>query len=366
MIKSAATTAGEVVPFPTRSGDPKPAKRDTQTGSVTRKDARKPKENLGFGADVSRIHVPVDAPCHARREREAHTSEAELRRRYPREAESFKRILADHRAAKCNLYPDWHTFKGFILGVGPMGPARRTLDRINNDDPEYAPGKVRWATAREQANNRSTTIMLRGTEGGPPRPLTEWAKLTGQKPNTMRVNLRRGWREEEVVAGKRGVPTAPSGGTADDPWHRAGWPKGVTPANWNPAFVAFRSMGKRVPDEEPLIPRQLRAGLTKAVLIAYAMPKRINRIHELTLDRFPELENPDPEAPMPSPEALDAFAPYAALPRYQAALDDAHAMIGDDPVQRKLLAMLRDRRERTFAYRFAAVVGPDLPPLRLL
>jgi hypothetical protein len=376
MIKSTAATAGEVVLFPTRSVDPKPVKRDPQRGSVTRENAKKPKKNMSFDADVSRIRVTVDAPCHARPERDeggiaafrewaAHTSEAELRRRYPGEAESFKRILADHRASKCDLYPDWRTFKGFILGVGPMGQARRTLDRINNDDPEYAPGKVRWATDREQANNRSTTTTLRGPDGTV-RPLAEWARITGQKPNTMRVKRKRGWRDEEIVAGKRGVPTAPSGGTTDDPWHRTGWPKGVTPTNWNDAFSAFRNMEKQVPAERPLIPRKLRAGLTRAVLIAYVMPGRIGRIHDLTLRRFPELENPDPHAPMPSPEALAAFAPQAALPRYRAALDDALAMIGDDPVQRNLLGLLHDRRERTFAHRFATVVGPFLPPLRLL
>jgi hypothetical protein len=368
MTKSAP---GDVVPFPARSGNPTPEKRDTRAASVTRKNLKKPKETLGFRDVVSRIHASVVTPCHAPRERdeggiaafrarEARTSEAELRLKYPREAETFRRILADHRAGKCDLCPDWQAFKNFILALGPMGPAPRTLDRIDNDDPEYGPGKVRWASATEQARNRSTTTTLRGPDGTV-RPLTEWAKRTGQNPATMRQRRKRGWRDEEIVAGKRDVPTAPSGGTAeDDPWHRQGWPKGVTPAKWNPAFVAFRAMGRRTRDEEAIIPRELRAGLTRPVLLAYLVPRIIGRIHDLTLENFPELENPDPEA-MPALEALAAFKPYAALPRFEAILDDALMKIGDDPVQRKLLRMLQDRKTCELHRQFAYAVGPYLP-----
>jgi len=50
--------------------------------------------------------------------------------------------------------PEWlHSFENFFAAVGKKPTPKHSIDRINNDG-NYEPGNVRWATKSEQAYNR--------------------------------------------------------------------------------------------------------------------------------------------------------------------------------------------------------------------
>lgn len=82
---------------------------------------------------------------------------------------SIAECNAYHRARqRCtnSKYKDWAyyggrgiefrftSFEQFFTELGPRPSAKHSLDRWPNNDGHYAPGNVRWATAKEQAANR--------------------------------------------------------------------------------------------------------------------------------------------------------------------------------------------------------------------
>jgi hypothetical protein len=99
----------------------------------------------------------------------------------------------NYGARGITLYPAWRdSFEAFLAGVGTRPSPKHSIDRINNDG-NYEPGNVRWATAKEQSQNkRSWTPRKKDLTGEVFGKLTVLAENRDFKPksNSARHPLR--------------------------------------------------------------------------------------------------------------------------------------------------------------------------------
>jgi hypothetical protein len=88
------------------------------------------------------------------------------------------------------------SFESFLADVGRRPSGKHTLDRIDNNG-NYEPGNVRWATQIEQRRNSSSVhfLEIRGER----RIIADWARVSGIDERTLRGRILRGWEPERAV-----------------------------------------------------------------------------------------------------------------------------------------------------------------------
>lgn len=69
----------------------------------------------------------------------------------------------------------WRKFENFFADMGPRPSPKHSLDRYPDNDGNYEPGNVRWATADEQKHSQIILIILNGKTVS----IAEAAKLLG-------------------------------------------------------------------------------------------------------------------------------------------------------------------------------------------
>ena len=105
---------------------------------------------------------------------------------------SAKGIMVCERWRSC--------FPAFLADMGECPPGA-SLDRYPDNSGNYEPGNCRWATAKQQAENRSNNRLL--TFSGETLTVTEWARRLNVTDVCLLRRLKNGLSVEDVLGASR-------------------------------------------------------------------------------------------------------------------------------------------------------------------
>lgn len=91
---------------------------------------------------------------------------------------------------------EWGNFEEFYRDMLPTYKTGLTIERINVNG-NYSKTNCRWATIKEQQNNRRNNHVI--TFNGETKNLTEWATLKNMRHGLLIERLKRGWSIEKTL-----------------------------------------------------------------------------------------------------------------------------------------------------------------------
>lgn len=106
----------------------------------------------------------------------------------------------DYGGRGIGVFPDWlgpGGFERWLAHIGLKPHPKMTQNRKDNNG-NYEPGNVEWATHKEQNNNRRSNHLL--AHNGRTMTVSQWATETGTKYQTLQSRIRLGWDDARVLS----------------------------------------------------------------------------------------------------------------------------------------------------------------------
>jgi hypothetical protein len=106
------------------------------------------------------------------------------------------RIYGGRGIDVCNeWYNSFETFRDWALNNGYQESL--TIDRINNNG-NYEPSNCRWATVKQQAENRRTNVFIE--YNGERKTKAEWSRILSNNTSLVSNRLALGWNAQDAVS----------------------------------------------------------------------------------------------------------------------------------------------------------------------
>jgi hypothetical protein len=82
-----------------------------------------------------------------------------------------------HGIKVCDRWQGESGFANFLADMGKRPSKRHSIDRFPDNNGDYQPGNCRWATMKEQCNNKRNNHLV--TFRGKTQTMTQWSEETG-------------------------------------------------------------------------------------------------------------------------------------------------------------------------------------------
>lgn len=119
---------------------------------------------------------------------------AMIRRCYQKDHHGYKH----YGARGIKVCDRWlNSFADFLTDIGPQPSKNHMLDRIDNNG-NYEPCNIRWATFSEQNNNRRNNIIIEYK--GRKMSANQWSRETGLHVTRILYRFHKGYNENDVFS----------------------------------------------------------------------------------------------------------------------------------------------------------------------